>query len=170
MSSGPTCAQEENERSFKLLTEYLQLAHGGEARSVAARLPYRFVFYLRDERDLGVGMDEQAGGSPRDGQGGPDGGRGGRQQQQQQGGRNGGAADAKDACIEGAGGGGGGGAADVDSGGGLAGLRRVAVTLPPPAISPQGEARALAVSYPASVAPPLSFTSPHPSHTPHTTL
>ncbi|EFJ49427.1 hypothetical protein VOLCADRAFT_117221, partial [Volvox carteri f. nagariensis] len=41
-------AKEENERSFKLLQEYVQLARGGDVRSPAARLPYRFSFYLRE--------------------------------------------------------------------------------------------------------------------------
>ncbi|GLI68033.1 hypothetical protein VaNZ11_012356 [Volvox africanus] len=41
-------AKAENERSFKLLQEYVQLAKGGDLRSPAARLPYRFAFYLRE--------------------------------------------------------------------------------------------------------------------------
>eukprot|EP00198_Chlamydomonas_reinhardtii_P006616 XP_001695952.1 predicted protein [Chlamydomonas reinhardtii] len=41
-------AKAENERSLKLLHEYLALARGGDGRSPAARLPYRFVFYMRE--------------------------------------------------------------------------------------------------------------------------
>ncbi|KXZ55614.1 hypothetical protein GPECTOR_2g1164 [Gonium pectorale] len=55
-----TPGQERNERSFKLLQEYIALARGGDPRSPAARLPYRFVFYMREEpRALGAEEADQ---------------------------------------------------------------------------------------------------------------
>lgn len=42
----PVYCQAENERSFKLLQEYIHQARSGDARSPAARVPYRFEFYL----------------------------------------------------------------------------------------------------------------------------
>ncbi|KAG2434061.1 hypothetical protein HXX76_007789 [Chlamydomonas incerta] len=59
-------AKAENERSLKLLHEYLALARGGDGRSPAARLPYRFVFYMREAPSAGpVAAEQQAAGSAR---------------------------------------------------------------------------------------------------------
>eukprot|EP00955_Chlamydomonas_euryale_P066845 359660-Chlamydomonas_euryale.AAC.13 len=54
-AASPNHVQAENERSFKLLQEYLQQARSGDLRSPAARAAYHFAFYVREGDAHAVG-------------------------------------------------------------------------------------------------------------------
>ncbi|KAG2501564.1 hypothetical protein HYH03_000071 [Edaphochlamys debaryana] len=143
-------AKAENERSFKLLQEYTALAKGGDPRSPAARVPYRFVFYLR-ERPAAVAAAGEAEAAPRPelepvrpvtpplrprpGETSPPKPAAGAAQAAAA------AAASTGAPSPGAGAKAGGAGANAEAeaeGDEVPGLYRVAVMLPPPAISPEG--------------------------------
>ncbi|GIL79845.1 hypothetical protein Vretimale_12462 [Volvox reticuliferus] len=123
-------AKDENERSFKLLQEYVQLAQGGDPRSPAARLPYRFAFYLR-EAPQGVESEELEGarGPPTSPLRPPVGARSEQQQLQQQVPVGTAARDSEAAAN---------GNPRCEDSTEVAGLHLVRVTLPPPTISAPG--------------------------------
>ncbi len=67
-SSSRYATQAENERSLALLHEYLSLARGGDARSPAARVAHRFVFFTAataGEAAAAVPGEAAAGAQPR---------------------------------------------------------------------------------------------------------
>lgn len=53
-------AKEQNERSFKLLQDYLHLARTGDGRSPASRVLYRFTFYIRQSDPQGLPDEAQS--------------------------------------------------------------------------------------------------------------
>ncbi|GIL52690.1 hypothetical protein Vafri_8509 [Volvox africanus] len=122
-------AKEENERSFKLLQEYVQLAQGGDVRSPAARLPYRFAFYLREAPQVVEAGESERPAAPATPPLRPYVGARTEQQQQQQVPVRAAARDSEASSN---------GNPSCNDSAEVAGLHLVRVTLPPPAISAPG--------------------------------